>query len=71
MRRPRKPPGRTRADDADIRGEHTYSDRKPQPNPLTEDEVAAERSHHYAAGANGTQMVSEPQGAALPEEEEP
>ena len=74
MKQQSKPLGKTGADDADVRGEHTYPDRKPQKGPLVEEDVAAERSHHYAAGADGTQMVSEPEGAAptgeAPTEEE-
>ena len=70
MTQQRKPPGKTGDDDADVRGEHTYPGRKPQKGPLVEEDVAAERSHHYAAGADGTQMVPEPEGAA-PTGEEP
>ena len=56
-----------RADDADSRGEHIYPDR-PQPNETVEKD-ARERDH-YAAGADGTQMVAEPEGAAIPDEDE-
>jgi len=56
-----------RADDADARGEHIHSDRLRR-NVTVEDD--ARERNHYAAGADGTQMVSEPEGAALPEEEE-
>jgi hypothetical protein len=56
-----------RADDADARGEHMYPDRPRRDDTLLE--KALERDH-YAAGADGTQMVSEPDGAALAEEEE-
>jgi hypothetical protein len=60
--------GKTRADDADVRGEHDYPDERP-PGTDTVLEDALKRDH-YAAGADGTQMVPEPEGAALPEEEQ-
>ena len=67
-RRHRELLGKTPTDDADVRGEHTYPNRKSQRSDAAPD--ALERSH-YAAGADGTQVVSEPNGAALPEEDEP
>jgi hypothetical protein len=70
-RRPRKRLGKAPADDADVRGEHAYPDRTSSASDRTEDEEVPEKRHHYAAGADGTQVVSEPEGAALPEEEEP
>lgn len=78
MKQQRKPPGpstslRAGKTSADV---PTSGARTPIPTgnrkkgPLVEEDVAAERSHHYAAGADGTQMVSEPEGAA-PTGEEP
>ena len=60
--------GRAPGDDADARGEHSYPDR-PRRSDTLQEEDALERDH-YAAGADGTQMVQEPDGAALPEEPE-
>jgi hypothetical protein len=70
-RRPRKQRDKAPADDADVRGEHAYPDRTSSASDRMEDEGVPEKRHHYAAGADGTQVVSEPEGAALPEEEEP
>src|SRR5688572_12343599 len=67
-RRHRELLGKTPTDDADVRGEHTYPNRTSQTSDAPPD--ALERSH-YAAGADGTQVVSESEGAALPEEDEP
>ena len=68
-RRRRELLGKTRADDADVRGEHEYSGRPSEENDLEkEDLVPAERSH-YAAGADGTQMVLEPEGATPTDED--
>ena len=60
--------GRAPTDDADARGEHVYPD-QPRRHDTLHEEDALERDH-YAAGADGTQMVPEPEGAALPEDEE-
>jgi len=69
-RRQRELLGKTPADDADVRGEHTYPNRKSLRAGAPPDEEEPLERSHYAAGADGTQMVSEPRGAALPEEEE-
>ena len=69
-RRHRELLGKTPAADADIRGEHTYPSRKSRRNDARPDEGRPLERSRYAAGADGTQMVSEPTGAALPEEEE-
>jgi hypothetical protein len=70
-RRPRKLRGKAPADDADVRGEHAYPDRTSSASDRSEEEEVPDKRIHYAAGADGTQIVSEPEGAALPEEEEP
>jgi hypothetical protein len=74
-RRHRKLPGEAPADDApaddaDVRGEHAYPDRTASANDRSEDDEAQEKRIHYAAGADGTQVVSEPQGAAVPEDQD-
>ena len=56
---------KARADDPDARGEHIYPDR-PQRNETVQEDAL--KRDHYAAGADGTQMVPEPEGAAIPEE---
>ena len=62
--------GKTRVDDADVRGEHEYpGETSPDDDALKEESVPAAERSHYAAGADGTQMVSEPEGAAPPEED--
>jgi hypothetical protein len=70
-RRHRKLPGKAPADDADVRGEHAYPDGTSSARDRTRDEEVPAKRNHYAAGADGTQIVSEPEGAALPEEDEP
>ena len=69
-RRPGKLPGEAPADDADVRGEHAYPDRTSSAGNRSKDDAVPEKRIHYAAGADGTQMVSEPPGAALPEDED-
>ena len=50
------------ADDADVRGEHKYPDRKgkPQPESRIEEQLIA-REGSYVAGADGTQVIPEPE----------
>ena len=49
------------ADDADVRGEHRYPDRKgkPQAESRIEEQLMA-REGSYVAGADGTQVILEP-----------
>ena len=70
-RRHRKQLGKAPADDADVRGEHAYPDRTSSAGDRSGDVEVPEKRIHYAAGADGTQVVSEPEGAAIPEEDEP
>ena len=45
---------------------------EPQPVPVKEPPRPADKDRpYYVAGANGTQIVTEPEGAALPPEEAP
>ena len=68
-RRRRELLGKSRADDADVRGEHEYPGQTLQEDDDLNEEPAPVDRSHYAAGADGTQMVSEPSGAAPPEED--
>ena len=61
--------GNTGADDGDVRGEHEYPGETLQVNGKTDGARPVVQRSHYAAGADGTQMVSEPE-AATPIEED-
>lgn len=68
-RRRRELLGKSRADDADVRGEHEYPGRPSNEDDFEKEEPGPAERSHYAAGADGTQMVSEPEGATPTEED--